>query len=117
VFFAMPRGTMLAGPGQAEVTQAEVGGWTIDPHLARSGCFLPDLTRLARDTSAANLPQNYPTKVPPISTQYPVWLVRRAWTVLRGRAPCAHLDRTSTELRNAHRRCHDDARPACAQAR
>jgi len=33
-----------------------VGGWTGNPFRSRWGCFLPDLTRLASGTSAANLP-------------------------------------------------------------
>ena len=33
-----------------------MGGWTGNPFRTRWGCFLPDLTRLASGTSAANLP-------------------------------------------------------------
>ena len=38
---------------------AESGRLDDDPHPIRWGCFLPDLTRLARDTSATNLPGVY----------------------------------------------------------
>jgi hypothetical protein len=34
-----------------------VGGWHGDPCLARWGCFLPDLTRLASGSSTTNLPR------------------------------------------------------------
>jgi len=37
----------------------EVGGWNRDPSRARYGCFLPDLTGLARNSSTANLPGHY----------------------------------------------------------
>ncbi len=33
-----------------------MGGWHDDPCLARWGCFLPDLTRLASGSSTTNLP-------------------------------------------------------------
>ncbi len=33
-----------------------VGGWTTTQVETRYGCFLPDLTGLARDLPAANLP-------------------------------------------------------------
>jgi len=35
----------------------KVGGWTRDPDQSRYGCFLPDLTGLASNPSAANLPK------------------------------------------------------------
>ena len=34
-----------------------VEGWTGDPEQSRYGCFLPDLTGLASDPSAANPPR------------------------------------------------------------
>ncbi len=34
----------------------KAGGWHGDPCLARWGCFLPDLTRLASGSSTTNLP-------------------------------------------------------------
>ena len=37
----------------------EVGGRPGNPDLARWGCFLPDLTRLASGSSAASLPAIY----------------------------------------------------------
>src|SRR5579883_810644 len=37
----------------------EVGGWTTTQTETRYGCFLPDLTGLARDLSAASLPRHY----------------------------------------------------------
>jgi len=37
----------------------EVGDWTATQAETRYGCFLPDLTGLARDLSAASLPRDY----------------------------------------------------------
>src|SRR5688572_15447635 len=37
----------------------EVGGWTTTRAETRYGCFLPDLTGLARRPSIANLPGHY----------------------------------------------------------
>src|SRR5256885_17242401 len=37
----------------------EVGGWTTTRAQTRYGCFLPDLTGLARRPSIANLPGHY----------------------------------------------------------
>src|SRR4051812_26817114 len=40
-------------------TRREVGGWTTTRAETRYGCFLPDLTGLARSPSTANLPLHY----------------------------------------------------------
>src|SRR5690348_3583427 len=39
--------------------RGEVGGWTTTRAETRYGCFLPDLTGLARRPSIANLPGHY----------------------------------------------------------
>ena len=44
-------------PGNGRKSFEDGGRLTGNPYRARWGCFLPDLTRLARDTSAANLPR------------------------------------------------------------
>ena len=41
-----------------------VGGWTATRTEARYGCFLPDLTGLARGPSAASLPAPYIAAIP-----------------------------------------------------
>jgi len=44
-----------------EKGREKAGGWTATRAESRWGCFLPDLTRLASGTSAANLPAAYIT--------------------------------------------------------
>ena len=44
-----------------EKGRRKAGGWTATRAESRWGCFLPDLTRFASGTSAANLPAAYIT--------------------------------------------------------
>jgi hypothetical protein len=46
----------MRGGKMGAVSKTKAGGWHGDPCLARWGCFLPDLTRLASGPSATNLP-------------------------------------------------------------
>ena len=39
--------------------QDGVGDWKNDPYLARWGCFVPDLTRLASGASTTSLPRQH----------------------------------------------------------
>jgi hypothetical protein len=49
----------MRGGKMPTVSKEKVGGWHGDPCLARWGCFLPDLTRLASGSSTTNLPGGY----------------------------------------------------------
>ena len=67
-----------------------MGGWTGDPNETRYGCFLPDLTGLARRSSAANLPEElYQDSTGP--GQAPVWCKWQVATDCIGAVPCASL--------------------------
>src|SRR5579875_1878644 len=54
-------------PGKARLGGKRVGDWTATQAETRYGCFLPDLTGLARDLPAASLPVPlYQVAPPPV---------------------------------------------------
>ncbi len=54
--YGLPCASDHSGLAPGPIFRRSVGGWTSDPSKTRYGCFLPDLTGLARRPSAANLP-------------------------------------------------------------
>src|SRR5579863_1704438 len=72
--------------------RGKVGGWTTTQAETRYGCFLPDLTGLARDLSTASLPERLYQGARPRRQAH------------RPRASSKNLPRISSSKPSRHRR-------------